>query len=152
MTEKIRVGFVPFGFYSYPTEVMVARAHEAAEAVRGLGAEVVEADILTRLDDVPRGLAQLAGHEYDVIVACVIAWTETPVVIGVLRDYLHIPILLWSRGGYSQEGQLVSLGSAAGATACIRRAAAPGRKVHLRLRLSRCTDERRQGVAFLSRG
>ena len=86
---------------------------------RGLGAEVVEADILTRLDDVPRGLAQLAGHEYDVIVACVIAWTETPVVIGVLRDYLHIPILLWSWGGYSQEGQLVSLGSAAGATACI---------------------------------
>jgi L-fucose isomerase-like protein len=119
MAEKIRVGFVPFGFPSYPTEVMVARAHEAAEAVRALGADVVEVDLLTRVDDVPRGLAALGGHTYDVIIACVIAWTETPVVIGVLRDYLHLPILLWSRGGYSQGTQLISLGSAAGATACI---------------------------------
>jgi hypothetical protein len=50
MAEKIRVGFVPFGFPSYPTEVMVARAHEAAEAVRALGADVVEVDLLTRVD------------------------------------------------------------------------------------------------------
>jgi L-fucose isomerase-like protein len=119
MTEKVRVGFVPFGFPSYPTEVMVARAHEAADAVRALGAQVVEADILTRVDDVQRGLSQLSGHEYDVIIACVIAWTETPVVIGVIRDYLHLPILLWSRGGFTEGSQLVSLGSAAGATACI---------------------------------
>jgi L-fucose isomerase-like protein len=119
MLEKIRAGFVPFGFYSYPTEVMVARAHEAAEAVRGLGAEVVEADILTRIDEVPRGLSQLAGKDYDVIIACVIAWTETPVVIGVLRDYLHLPILLWSRGGYTQNDRLVSLGSGAGAVAVL---------------------------------
>jgi L-fucose isomerase len=119
MSGKTQVGFVPFGFPSYPNDVMVVRAHEAAEAVRALGVEVVEADILTRLDDVPDALSQIAGKDYDAIVACVVAWTETPVVIGVLRDYLHLPILLWSLGGTTQKGRLVSLGAGAGASAIV---------------------------------
>jgi L-fucose isomerase-like protein len=119
MSAKTQVGFVPFGFPSYPKDVMVAKAHDAAEAVRALGMEVAEADLLTGLDDVPRGLSQLVGKDYDAIVACVVAWTETPVVIGMLHDYLHLPILLWSLGGYTQDDRLVSLGAGAGASAIV---------------------------------
>ncbi|MCX6070323.1 MAG: hypothetical protein NTU91_05615, partial [Chloroflexi bacterium] len=84
MNEKLRVGFAPFGFYGYPKDVLAARAHEAAEAVRGLGVEVIEAQLLTGFDDVPLGLAQFGGKELDAIIACVIAWTETPVIVGLL--------------------------------------------------------------------
>lgn len=119
MADSMRVAFVPFGFPSYPMEVMVGRAHEAADAVRKLGAEVIETDLLTRVDDVPAALARLSGHEFDAVIACVIAWTETPVIVGVLRDYLHRPILLWSRGGFTENSRLVSLGAAAGAVAVL---------------------------------
>ena len=117
MADRTRVGFAGFGFYGYPRDVVVSRAHEAAEAVRGLGIDVVEAEPLTGLDDVPRGLAQFAGQNIDAVIACVIAWTETPVIVGLLRDYLHLPILLWGRGGYTVDGRLVSPAAQAGTAA-----------------------------------
>jgi len=117
MSEHTRVGFAGFGFYGYPKEVVTTRAHEAAEAIRGLGIEVIETDPLTGFDDVPRGLEQLAGHDLDAIIACVIAWTETPVIVGLLRDFRHLPILLWGRGGYTINGRLVSPAAQAGTAA-----------------------------------
>jgi len=117
MSEKLRVGFAPFGFYGYPREVIAARGHAAAEAVRGLGVEVIETQPLTGFDDVPVGLAELAGKELDAVIACVVAWTETPVIVGLLRDHLHLPILLWGLGGYTVHGQLVSPAAQAGTSA-----------------------------------
>jgi L-fucose isomerase-like protein len=84
-----------------------------------MGIQVTETDPMTGFDDVPRGLEQLAGKEYDAIIACVTAWTETPVIVGILRDYLHLPILLWGRGGYTVNGRLVSPAAQAGTSAAL---------------------------------
>ena len=119
MADKIRVGFSPFGYYGYPKDVLASRGHAAAEALRELGFEVTETEPMTGFDDVPRGLAQLAGGSYDAIVACVVAWTETPVIVGILRDYLHLPILLWGLGGYTVNGRLVSPAAQAGTSAVV---------------------------------
>jgi len=119
MLENIRVGFSAFGYYGYPREAIASRGHEAAEALRALGIEVTETDPMTSFDEVPHGLEQLAGKEYDAIIACVIAWTETPVIVGILRDYLHLPILLWGRGGYTVDGRLVSPAAQAGTSAVL---------------------------------
>ena len=119
MAEKLRVGLAPFGFYGYPREVIAARGHEAAEAVRALGVEVIETEPLTGFDDVPGGLTRLANQDLHAVIACVIAWTETPVIVGLLRDHLHLPILLWGRGGYTENGRLVSPAAQAG-TAAVR--------------------------------
>src|SRR5574341_567047 len=119
MLENIHVGFSAFGYYGYPLEVIARRGHEAADALRAMGIEVTETDPMTSFDDVPRGLEQLAGKEYDAVIACVIAWTETPVIVGILRDYLHLPILLWGRGGYTVDGRLVSPAAQAGTSAVL---------------------------------
>lgn len=113
----MRVAFAGFGFYGYPKDVVVERAHEAAEAVRALGIDVLEIEPLTGFDDVARGLGQLAGQPFDAVIACVVAWTETPVIVGVLRDYSHLPILLWGRGGYTVNDRLVSPAAQAGTSA-----------------------------------
>jgi hypothetical protein len=117
MVDKIRLGFSAFGFYGYPKEIIAARGKEAADALRALGCEVTETDPMTGFDDVPGGLEQLAGKEFDAIIACVIAWTETPVIVGILRPNLHLPILLWGRGGYTANGRLVSPAAQAGSSA-----------------------------------
>lgn len=119
MLENIRVGFSAFGYYGYPLEVIARRGHEAADALRAMGIEVTETDPMTSFDDIARGLEQLAGKEYDAVIACVIAWTETPVIVGILRDYLHLPILLWGRGGYTVDGRLVSPAAQAGTSAVL---------------------------------
>ena len=113
----MRIGFAGFGFYGYPKDLIATRAHEAAEAVRHLGHEVFEADPLNAIDDVPRALDQLSNRSCEAIIACVIAWTETPVIVGFLRDYLHLPILLWGRGGCTVNGRLVSPAAQAGTAA-----------------------------------
>ena len=59
--DNIRVGFCAFGYYGYPRDVIAGRGHAAAEAVRGLGYEVTETDPMTGVDDLKKGLAQLAG-------------------------------------------------------------------------------------------
>jgi L-fucose isomerase-like protein len=41
------------------------------------------------------------------------------VIIGILRDYLHLPILLWGRGGYTVNGRLVSPAAQAGTPAVL---------------------------------
>src|SRR3972149_5713223 len=84
-----------------------------------MGIQFTETDPKTSFDDVARGLEQLAGKEYDAIIACVVAWTETPVITGILRDYLHLPILLWGRGGYTGKGRLVSPAAQAGTSAAL---------------------------------
>ncbi|MGW8144598.1 MAG: hypothetical protein ACWGN2_09400 [Anaerolineales bacterium] len=119
MLEDIHVGFSSFGFYGYPLEVIAERGREAADALRQMGIQVTETDPMTGFDDVQRGLEQLAGKEYDAIIACVIAWTETPVIVGILRDYLHLPILMWGRGGYTVNGRLVSPAAQAGTSAAL---------------------------------
>jgi L-fucose isomerase-like protein len=117
--DNIRVGFCAFGFYGYPLEVISSRGREAADALRSMGIQVTETDPMTGFDDVARGLEQLAGREYDAIIACVVTWTETPVIVGILRDYLHLPILLWGRGGYTVNGRLVSPAAQAGTSAVV---------------------------------
>lgn len=119
MLDNIRVGFSAFGFYGYPIDVVSRLGKEAADALRGLGIQVTETDPMTSFEDVPVGLQQLAGRDYDAIIACVVAWTETPVIIGILRDYLHLPILLWGRGGYTVNGRLVSPAAQAGTSAAL---------------------------------
>jgi L-fucose isomerase-like protein len=119
MLEKIRVGFSGFGFYGYPAEVIARLSREPADALRGMGLQVTETDPMTSIDDVPRGLDQLSGKQYDAIIACVVAWTETPVIVGILRDYLHLPILLWGTGGYTVNGRLVSPAAQAGTSAAL---------------------------------
>jgi L-fucose isomerase-like protein len=119
MLENIRVGFSAFGYYGYPQEVIARLGREAADALRSMGLQVTETDPMTGFDDVPRGLKQLAGGDFDAIIACVVTWTETPVITGILRDYLHLPILLWGRGGYTVNGRLVSPAAQAGTSAAL---------------------------------
>jgi L-fucose isomerase-like protein len=41
------------------------------------------------------------------------------VIVGILRDYLHLPILLWGRGGFTVNGRLVSPAAQAGTSAAL---------------------------------
>lgn len=115
MTTK--AGFVSFGFYGYPKEYCESRAKEANEAVQGLGIETVYADPVVTSEDVGRAVRQLKADDFTFLIACVTTWTESPNVVGVLREFFHKPILLWGLGGRTEEGRLVSPAAQAGTSA-----------------------------------
>jgi L-fucose isomerase-like protein len=115
----IKAGFFSTGFYAYPMEIISGRADKARQALQGTRIEVTNvADPVVTDADIPRAVAQLKqGADYDLIVCCVSTWTESPKTVGVLREFRDIPVVIWSLGGYTQNGSLVSPASAAGATA-----------------------------------
>ena len=56
--------------------------------------------------------------ELDAIIACVIAWTETPVIVGLLREPpAPAHLALGQKGGYTVDGRLVSPAAQAGTAA-----------------------------------
>ncbi len=115
MTTK--AGFVGFGFYGYPKEYVENRASEANKAVQELGIETTYADPVITSEDVERAVRQLKADDFTFLIACVTTWTESPNVVGVLREFFHKPILLWGLGGRTEEGKLISPAGQAGTTA-----------------------------------
>ncbi|MHB9036182.1 MAG: hypothetical protein ACYC64_05915 [Armatimonadota bacterium] len=118
MQDKIRVAFVGFGFFGYPKELIESRCDKALEAVKSLGYEVVSSAPVFSIEEALRAVAELkSGAPFDAVVACIASWTETPNVTDVLREFLHLPICVWSLGGFTEDGRLVSPAAPAGATA-----------------------------------
>lgn len=115
--RKIKAGFVSFGFYGYPRDYIEERAREANQAVQTQGIETVYADPVITSEDVARAIRQLQTDAFDLLIACVVSWTESPNVIATLREFSSKPILLWGLGGRTEQGRLVSPAAQAGTSA-----------------------------------
>jgi len=117
MVSKITAGFVGFACISYPKEITEKRSNKAAEAVRSLGIKLVESTQVNTLTDAERAIEKLKKEDFDFLIACISSWIESPIVLKVLREFRHKPILLWGLGGYTKNGSLVSPASQAGTSA-----------------------------------
>ncbi|MGC8788037.1 MAG: hypothetical protein ACP5Q1_11495, partial [Anaerolineae bacterium] len=82
--RKIKAGFVSFGFYGYPREYIEERAKEANQAVQTQDIETLYADPVITGEDVARAVRQLQTDAFDLLIACVVSWTESPHVIATL--------------------------------------------------------------------
>ena len=117
MMKGITAGFVGFGCTSYPKEVIVKRSSEAKDAVKTLEMDLVEAEPVMTIADAERAATKLKEGNFDFLIACIASWIESPIVLNVLREFRHKPVLLWGLGGYTENGSLVSPASQAGTCA-----------------------------------
>lgn len=111
---NVKAAFISFGFFAYPID-FIKNSSKAIfdEAVkRGLDAEYFGPCI--EVEDSERVVKELKTREFDFIIAHVTTWTTSPVVVRVLKDFKHVPVLVWGIGGRTENGTLVSPASAAG--------------------------------------
>ena len=117
MSKTITAGFAGFGSISYPKQIIMKRIVEARKAVRSSGIYLVGSEPVSTFSDADKTVELLRGKDFDFFIACIASWIESPIVIRVLREFIHKPILLWGLGGYTKGGSLVSPASQAGTSA-----------------------------------
>ncbi len=116
----VRAALIGFGEVNTPMEFLTGRCHEAANALRKHGIEVLEAPIVR---DDPDGklasdaIAALQGHDFDALVVCVAGWIPSWAVVKTIEPFKHKPILLWGLSGWYENGHFVTTADQAGTTA-----------------------------------
>lgn len=117
---KIRAAFVGFGEVNTPREVIERKCRWARQALEAGGLEIVCTD---PVNDHPlgeqeaRARRELAGKDFDLLIACVAGWIPSQPVINVLSDFAHKPIVLWGLTGWHERGRFVTTADQAGTSA-----------------------------------
>lgn len=124
--EQIRAGFVGFGFREYSE----GKADAAADRVRGdiekAGIKTFPAGMVFKPEDVEAAVRKLKNSDFDFLVACIASWVSPPSVMSTLREFKHLPILVYSTAGKTENGVVYSVAPGAGWPAVIEPMRAAG--------------------------
>ena len=113
----VTAGFVSFACGSYPRDFVVPLTQTAKEALRALGLAFMDAGLCSTFDEADAAIRALQSRQIDYLIVCIPSWIETPVVLRVLMEFRHMPVLVWGLGGVTRDGSLVSPAAPAGTSA-----------------------------------
>lgn len=116
----MKTSLIGFFAYAYPEVKMKDRIDEAVKALQNRGVEVNFIGYVTDHDEASQIAAKekldKTAFDSDCITIVVSAWVESPPMVRVISNHLHLPILMWSLAGYRTEAGLIAPAGAAGAT------------------------------------
>ena len=118
--RAIKAGFVGFGEINSPRDLIERKCLAARRALEERGIELVATEPVR---DDPEGKeeararAELAGHDFDLLIVCIAGWIPSQTVINVISDFAHKPMVLWGLTGHTENGRLVTTADQAGTTA-----------------------------------
>jgi L-fucose isomerase len=115
--EPLRAGYVSLGTEFYVPERLKAIS---ADAERQLGAariELVRTDPVFALGQEARAIQDLRAQPWDFLIVNVINWIDPRAATRILYEFRHEPIVLYSKGGFTEGDTLISPAAGAGSTA-----------------------------------
>ena len=119
--STLRAGFVGFGEVNSPRELIEQKVAEAAKRLTDAGVELITTPAVSDDPDgvdVKRAIADLEKGKFPVLVLCLAGWIPTHAVMSIIREYSHLPMVLWGLTGYyNADGRLVTTADQAGTTA-----------------------------------
>lgn len=110
-TRQPRIAYVPFGYPDYPPETLSHMVHASQMALQQMGLEVLAAPPVITLDDVEPARSFLQRETYDAVALVLVSWVEAPLLIGTMRPFRNVPMLLWSHTTYMEGHSRVTLGA-----------------------------------------
>ena len=116
--SALRAGYVSFGTQFYKPENLKAISARAEKQLTDKGFELVRTDpVFGEGAEVDRAIAELKAGDWDFLIANIINWIEIRAVTRVLLEFRREPVLLYSFGGFTEGGTLISPAAGAGSTA-----------------------------------
>jgi len=116
--EPLKAGYVSFGTQYYKPENLKAISERAERQLTAAGIELHRTAPVTGEGPEPqRAIAELAGGDWEFLIANIINWIEVRGVMRVLLAFRDRPILLYSMGGFTEGGTLICPAAGAGVTA-----------------------------------
>jgi hypothetical protein len=115
--ERLKAGYVPFGSSFYDQSALREITARAEAELDAAGIDLTRAAPVVAAGDEHGALAQLAAGEWDFLIANVINWVDVRAATRVLLALRERPVVLYSYGGRTQDGLLISPAAGAGSTA-----------------------------------
>jgi L-fucose isomerase-like protein len=115
--EPLRAGYVALGSGVYDRTRIAAISAGAESRLCDAGIHLVRTDPVISLGQEDRAIAELRAADWDFLVANVVNWVEYRGATRLLLAFRDRPIVLYSYGGFTQDGTLVSPAGGAGSTA-----------------------------------
>jgi L-fucose isomerase-like protein len=109
-------GHVPLGSSMYERSRLDEIAGRAESELREAGLHLVRTDPVTRPEEVERAVAELRAADWDILILDVINWIDVRSATRVALEFRHRPMVLYSYGGRTEDGVLVSPAAGAGST------------------------------------
>jgi len=108
----MKIGFVKIGHEDYLSDLSKSMEMHALKQLDDGKIETVCIDI--PVTDTQQGVLtgiKLSGADVDGVILYLSTWVECSVVISVIREIEHLPMLLWGFPMFESEGKLTGTGS-----------------------------------------
>lgn len=116
--EPLKAGYVPFGTMFYKPENLKKISARAEKQLQDAGIELVKTAPVFGEDEEPeRAIFELKSEDWDFLIVNIINWIDVRGVTRVLLEFRDKPMILYSFGGFTEGGTLISPAAGAGTTA-----------------------------------
>jgi L-fucose isomerase-like protein len=117
VAEPLRAGYVALGSDFYEPARLAGISDGAQRQLEAAGLELVRTDPVFSLGQEERAVRELRDKRWDFLIVNVINWIEYRAATRVLLAFRDRPLVLYSFGGFTADGTLVSPAAGAGSTA-----------------------------------
>jgi L-fucose isomerase-like protein len=115
--EPLVAGYVSLGNEFYVPERLDAITARAEQQLCDAGIELVRTAPVFALGQEERAIRELKAQSWDFLIVNVINWIDPRAASRLLYEFRNEPIVLYSLGGFTEDGTLISPAAGAGSTA-----------------------------------
>ena len=115
--DPLRAGYVSLGTEFYVPERLQAISADSERQLQEAGLELVCTDPVFALGQEGRAIEELKRAPWDFLIVNVINWIDPRAATRLLYEFRHEPIVLYSKGGFTEGDTLISPAAGAGSTA-----------------------------------
>ena len=115
--DKLTAGYVSLGTEFYVPDRLIAISADAERQIAAAGIELVRTDPVFALGQEERAIRELKAQPWDFLIVNVINWIDPRAATRLLYEFRHEPIVLYSKGGFTEGDTLISPAAGAGSTA-----------------------------------
>jgi len=116
--ETLKAGYVSFGTMFYEPQNLASISKRAENQLVDTGLQLTVASPVYGEEGEPeRAIEELKREPWDFLILNIINWVDMRGVIKVIMAYRDMPMVLYSFGGFTESGTLISPAAGAGSTA-----------------------------------
>jgi L-fucose isomerase-like protein len=115
--DVLKAGYVSLGTEFYVPDRLHAITADAERQLMAAGIQLVRTDPVFSLGQEERAIRELEAQPWDFLIVNVINWIDPRAATRLLYHFRNEPIVLYSKGGFTEGGTLISPAAGAGSTA-----------------------------------
>jgi L-fucose isomerase-like protein len=115
--QPLTAGYVSLGTEFYVPDRLIEISADSEKQLRNAGIDLVRTDPVFALGQEERAIAELKSRPWDFLIINVINWIDPRAATRILYEFRNEPIVLYSKGGFTEGDTLISPAAGAGSTA-----------------------------------